>query len=338
MNVKSDSRKLIIVSGPSGAGKSTVVQKLVETDPSRYELVKSVTTREPRSEDDGYRFVTREVFEQMLLADEFLETNTYQGNGCMYGTPKEPVMRILESHKMPVLEIDVNGKQQIDDCKDRYEIKPISIFVAVSPDVLYQRLLDRGESVEEIILRLKASCEEVANSCKYDVFIVNDDLNHTIEAINNALEGNMNVKESFQGYIFALEELLDKINNIDSVMALMKRVEQFCVIRDWDQFNNPKDLSIGVSTEANELLDIFRFKTDEQMEKMMLDPVCREHIGEEIADTLFFLLRFCAKYELVPGEILLDKIEKNNKKYPVNKVKGRNLKSSDYKVREGIAE
>ena len=68
------------------------------------------------------------------------------------------------------------------------------------------------------------------------------------------------------------------------------------------------------------------------MDKMMNDPDYREHIGEEIADTLFFLLRFCAKYNFTPGEILVDKIEKNNKKYPVNTVKGKNLKRQEYKM------
>lgn len=335
MNKKNNSRKIIIVSGPSGAGKSTVVRRIVDTNPSSYELIKSVTTRKCRSDNEYYTFVTEKMFEKMLQTDAFLESNIYQGNDCMYGTPIEPVMRSLEVNKIPILEIDVNGKRQIDNCKDKYGIETVSIFIVASPHVLYQRLLDRGESVEDIIRRLRASYSEVVKGSEYDVFIVNDDLNHTIETVNKVIENDMDKgNDSLKDYISDLEELLSKIDNLDSVGALMKRVEQFCVIRDWDKFNNPKDLAIGVSTEANELLDIFRFKTYEQMEKMMQNPVYREHVGEEIADTMFFLLRFCAKYGFVPGEILLDKIEKNNQKYPVSTVKGRNLKSPEYTIKE----
>ena len=115
----------------------------------------------------------------------------------------------------------------------------------------------------------------------------------------------------------------------------MLRVDQFCMIRDWNQFNSPKDLAIGVSTEANELLDIFRFKNDMQMEEMLSDTQYREHVGEELADTLFFLLRFCSYYGFNPGEVLVDKIRKNAEKYPVSMVKGNNLKKHEYSLREG---
>lgn len=330
---KNKDRRVIVVSGPSGAGKSTVVKKLVDTNPDKYRLIRSVTTRKSRSDDDYYHFVSEEMFGKMLQTDAFLETNMYQGNKCMYGTPKKPVLRSLEADMIPILEIDVNGKTQIDHCKDLYGIEPFSIFITVPPRVLYQRLLDRGESKEEIICRLKASYEEVINSSGYDLLVVNKDLKNTIEVINHALASEIDKGCSLlQDYIDDLRVLLNELDNQDSVAALMRRVEQFCVIRDWDKFNNPKDLSIGVSTEANELLDIFRFKTEAQMDKMMNDPDYREHIGEEIADTLFFLLRFCAKYNFTPGEILVDKIEKNNKKYPVNTVKGKNLKRQEYKM------
>lgn len=330
MNNKNIDRRVIVVSGPSGAGKSTAVQKLVETNPGKYELIRSVTTRKRRADDDYYFFVTEEMFEKMLQTDAFLETNTYQGNQCMYGTPKMPVLRCLEANKTAILEIDVNGKKQIDDCKDLYEMIPFSVFITAPPKVLYQRLLDRGESVEDIIRRLKAAYKEMKNSAEYDLFIINENLDYTLETICHAFAGDTSgCDNSVQEYIEDLQSLLDEVDNLDSVEALMKRVEQFCKIRDWDQFNNPKDLSIGVSTEANELLDIFRFKTEKQMNEMMKDPACREHIGEEVADTLFFLLRFCAKYGFNLGEILIDKIEKNNMKYPVNIVKGLNSKRQE---------
>ena len=71
---------------------------------------------------------------------------------------------------------------------------------------------------------------------------------------------------------------------MSELQELQQLVEHFCTDREWDQFHNPKDLAIGISTEANELLDIFRFKSEGQMEAMMSDDKKREHIGEELGD------------------------------------------------------
>ncbi|MBR2402280.1 MAG: nucleotide pyrophosphohydrolase [Lachnospiraceae bacterium] len=112
--------------------------------------------------------------------------------------------------------------------------------------------------------------------------------------------------------------------------GLINRVKFFCEDRDWDQYHNPKDLAIGLSTESNELLDIFRFKSEAQMQEMMKEEKCREHISEELADVFFFVLRFAQMYEIDLEKALTDKLEKNNKKYPAEKVRGRNLKYTEY--------
>lgn len=117
--------------------------------------------------------------------------------------------------------------------------------------------------------------------------------------------------------------------NETTIQELVNRVKQFCEERDWDQFHNPKDLAIGISTEANELLDIFRFKSEEQMVDIMSDHVRRKHVEEELADTFFFLLRFAQMNDIDLPEILEDKLKKNGEKYPVEKVKGKNLKYTE---------
>lgn len=114
------------------------------------------------------------------------------------------------------------------------------------------------------------------------------------------------------------------------ILKLMNIVKEFCEDRDWDQFHNPKDLAIGLSTEANELLDLFRFKTEEQMREIMKDEKKRESISEELADIFFFLLRFSQMYEFDMENGLIDKIRKNNIKYPLDKVKGKNQKYTEY--------
>ena len=113
-----------------------------------------------------------------------------------------------------------------------------------------------------------------------------------------------------------------------TIKELMKKVQDFCEARDWDQFHNPKDLAIGLSTESNELLDIFRFKSEEQMKEIMNSPT-REHVEEELADVFFFLLRFAQMNDIDLSEILDMKMNKNNLKYPVEKAKGSNSKYNE---------
>ncbi len=115
-----------------------------------------------------------------------------------------------------------------------------------------------------------------------------------------------------------------------SIKVLKDKVQSFCEERDWDQFHNPKDLAIGISTEANELLDLFRFKSEEDMMDMLNDSVKRCSIEEELADTFFFILRFAQRNNMDLAEILYEKMKKNALKYPVEKAKGSNLKYTEY--------
>ncbi len=115
----------------------------------------------------------------------------------------------------------------------------------------------------------------------------------------------------------------------DSLKEMTEKVKEFCEARDWDQFHNPKDLAIGLSTEANELLSIFRFQSPEQITAMFEDAGKREHIEDELADALFFILRFAQMNDIDLAKCLDRKIERNNEHYPVEKAKGSNLKYSD---------
>ena len=116
------------------------------------------------------------------------------------------------------------------------------------------------------------------------------------------------------------------MTNDDSVKTLMDAVRAFCEARDWDQFHTPKELAIGISTEANELLEIFRFMTDEQQAKLLADEQTRGHIEDELADTAFFVLRFAQMNGIDLSRALERKIAKNAKKYPVETSRGDNRK------------
>jgi NTP pyrophosphatase (non-canonical NTP hydrolase) len=109
-------------------------------------------------------------------------------------------------------------------------------------------------------------------------------------------------------------------------MDLYDIVGNFCEVRDWDQFHGPKDLAIGVITEASELLEHFRFQSDERSLELLNDPRAREEIEDELADVLFFLIRFSQRFNDDLTKVLLRKLEKSEQKYPVEKAKGSNTK------------
>ena len=118
----------------------------------------------------------------------------------------------------------------------------------------------------------------------------------------------------------------DKVVTLEE---LKNKVKEFCEKRDWDQFHNPKELAIGISTEANELLQIFRFKSEEDMKKVMGSDK-RIDVEEELADVLHFVLRFAQMNNIDLSSAVSNKIEKNDKKYPAEKVKGCNKKYNEY--------
>lgn len=109
---------------------------------------------------------------------------------------------------------------------------------------------------------------------------------------------------------------------------LIESIKEFCQQRDWDQYHNPKDLAIGISTEAAELLDLFRFKNGDEIQQTITNK--REHIEDELADVLFFVLRFAQMNDIDLKKALEHKMVKNAAKYPVDKVKGNNKKYNEY--------
>ncbi|MBS3971977.1 MAG: nucleotide pyrophosphohydrolase [Erysipelotrichia bacterium] len=110
---------------------------------------------------------------------------------------------------------------------------------------------------------------------------------------------------------------------------LMQIIDEFCKERDWDQYHSPKELAIGLSTEANELLALFRFQSDEQIRAMFENQ--REMIEDEIVDSLFFILRFASLYDVDLLAALERKMIMNRKKYPVDLARGKNIKYTHLK-------
>jgi guanylate kinase len=165
---------LFIVSAPSGAGKTTLVEKLVEETP-HLQMSRSYTSRSARQgELDGvdYNFVTRQQFEGMVAAGEFLEWADVFGN--LYGTSAVDTERLLSKGQDVVLVIDVQGARQV-----RQRGAPaVTIFVMPpSFDILEHRLRGRSKDSEDAVQRrLEVARAEVAAYTEYDFIVINDDI------------------------------------------------------------------------------------------------------------------------------------------------------------------
>lgn len=99
---------------------------------------------------------------------------------------------------------------------------------------------------------------------------------------------------------------------------LTKQLLSFRDARDWEQFHNPKDLAIAINIESSELLEEFLWKSPEHADI--------ESVKEELADIFAYSLLLANHYNLDVEQIVLDKIEKNKVKYPVEKAKGSSKK------------
>ena len=97
-------------------------------------------------------------------------------------------------------------------------------------------------------------------------------------------------------------------------MNTMDKINKFRDDRDWRQFHNEKDLAISISLEAAELLELFQWKSPEEVRENSI-----ERIKEELADVLIYSHMLASNLDLDIDEIIEAKLEKNNIKYPVDK-------------------
>ena len=167
---------ILILSSPSGAGKTTLTRMLMQDKTLDLTLSVSVTTRPRRSSEvDGihYRFINRREFERMKAGGDLLEWAEVHGNG--YGTPLEPVERVLAQGRDMLFDVDWQGARQV---RESLGDEVVSIFV-LPPSMrdLRARLERRAEdSISSIDTRLDNARHEIERWRNYQYVIVNDDL------------------------------------------------------------------------------------------------------------------------------------------------------------------
>ncbi|MEH6944743.1 nucleotide pyrophosphohydrolase [Bacillus sp. JJ722] len=106
-------------------------------------------------------------------------------------------------------------------------------------------------------------------------------------------------------------------------MNSMEKINQFRDERNWRQFHSEKDLAISISLEASELLELFQWKNSEEAKENV------ERLKEELADVLIYSYMMADNLGFDIDQIIDEKLQKNTKKYPVDKSKGSKKKSTD---------
>lgn len=111
---------------------------------------------------------------------------------------------------------------------------------------------------------------------------------------------------------------------MSEIKGLTNRILAFIKERDWNQFHNPKDLALSLVLESAEVMEHFQWKNNEEMQEYI--KTNKSDIGEELADVLYWVLLMSHDLEIDIVKAFEDKLEKNVKKYPVEKAKGRHNK------------
>ena len=188
---------LVILSGVSGAGKDTIKKELIKRMEDVISLP-SITSREPRNgEEEGvqYHFITKEQFEEKIKNGELYEYDLHHEN--YYGTSKTLMNEKLQSGKIIVKDIEVNGTENLVKLlKD--EVNLITIFLKVDKEELRKRLKEREDNLseEKIELRLGRLEYEESKIKLYDYVIKNDDLEKTVQIIQTIIENEKRLEKT----------------------------------------------------------------------------------------------------------------------------------------------
>lgn len=178
--------KIFVITGPSGVGKGTVVERVLKNVDNIYLSISATTRKKRDGEKEGinYYFKTKEEFERMIKADEFVEWAEFAGD--YYGSPKFAINNYLSCGKDVLLEIEIQGAKQV---REKYS-ESILIFLAPpSFEELEERLIKRQtESIDKVKVRLKKAKSEMKEIKLFHYLVVNDKLNEAIDNVTSIIK------------------------------------------------------------------------------------------------------------------------------------------------------
>ena len=202
-----DIKQLIIFAAPSGSGKSSLISKIIEQSDNKVQLSVSATTRPARKgEINGkdYFFISNEEFINLQEENAFIESA--EVHGYMYGTLKSYVNEKVNEGVQVILDIDVQGFNQIRNSLQNY----VSIFIIPpSFEELKERLFTRGLDSKEVIEnRLINAKKELEYASSFDYVVLNDDFNEAFEQISSIIFGRKVIVNKHLN-LNKLQDLLD---------------------------------------------------------------------------------------------------------------------------------
>jgi guanylate kinase len=199
----------IILSAPSGGGKTTIAKALLK---GRNDIGYSVscTTRHPRPgeiQGKDYYFISRTEFLTKRERGEFAESAEVHGN--LYGTLRSEVLKVLESGRHVLMDVDVQGAVQF------MRVFPQSVTIFILPpsaEVLFERLRKRQtESPQELADRLQSALQELQSVDEYEYVVVNDDLDQAIQRIGSIVDAEVSSRQRVVGLRTQVALLIEQL-------------------------------------------------------------------------------------------------------------------------------
>ena len=185
---------LVLLSGVSGAGKDTIKKELLKRMDNVITMP-SYTDRLPRpGEENGgvYNFVTTAEFEQKIRENEFYEYSVHHEH--YYGTSKKILNENIKKGKIIVKDIEVNGTENLLKILGN-DTRIVTIFLKVEKEELKRRLIERGDNIQDIEVRLGRLEYEEDKIKLYDYVIKNDDFEKTVQVIMTIIENEKRIEE-----------------------------------------------------------------------------------------------------------------------------------------------
>ena len=186
---------LVILSGVSGAGKDTIKKELLKrmADATTLPSYTSRTIRPGEEEGVQYHFISKEQFENKIRQGDFYEYDLHHGH--YYGTSRELMNETLAQGKVIIKDIEVNGTENLIKLLGN-DTKIVTIFLKVEKEELKRRLIERGDDIPDIEIRLSRLEYEESKFKLYDYVLKNDNLEKIVNIIITIIENEKKIENN----------------------------------------------------------------------------------------------------------------------------------------------